>query len=893
MMIRKVVEILKSIKGIRRRRSQREIPFNVVFSYFKDILNNNNRAIEIIADMGDKLSGDYLFDINYVKNAYTTLSEAIADSLRSFDILTENKYPELHDIIIRIDNRIKKMIYGEERSLGGEVTVFGGEGTVVETPLVCFFEDITSDMRQAVGGKNTNLAEIKNYLKLKIPDGFVITTAAYEQFIKHNGIDKEITKFIQENNLSGLRRLILNGDIPVELDRAIDGAIKRMREMGHHRVAIRSSAEEEDSDVSFAGQFETILNVPLEKEMVEDAYKEVISSLFSERAIAYQRRFGFEPGSLRMAVGCLAMVDARVSGVIYTDYYIRSTGGEVTVPGILINASWGLGKSIVEGHVDPDYYFLSKETKPRLIEKRIGRKERLTRCRNNWWGSNSWWRSNSGGIEEIDTPDDLRDRACLTEEEVIELARIAMIIERHFGRPQDIEWAIDNDGRIFLLQSRPLTILGAPRVTLSQKNHEIFGDSTGEEERETPLQPSGDDEIIMGKGIIVQKGVGAGRAFILRNMEELDRFPKGAVLVARHDSSEFVRIMPYAAAIVTDVGNPTSHMASLSREFRIPTIVNAENATVLIKNNEEITVKADEEGICIYRGIKRELLEKANMSQKMLDDIYEFRKKRYILRHITPLNLTDPLREDFTPEGCKTLHDVLRFIHEKSVEELIEKAEKGAKGYRPIRLRLPIPAGISVIDIGGALKTKPGERAADIEEIVSVPLRAIVKGMVYPGAWHSDMIALSLRDFMTGMMRAPEITAETTINSHVAIASAEYLNLSLRFGYHLNMLDCYCSENPRNNHIYFRFMGGATDITKRTRRIKLIAIVLREFGFSIKTEGDVIIARLGNIGKDEMESILDHLGRLIAYTRQLDAVLHDDSAVERYARKFMEGEYEI
>lgn len=368
-MIKDIIVFLKSIL-LKRRRSRAELPFNLVFSRFKDILNSNTKALEIMADMGDKLSGDYLFDINYIRKAYSDLSEALNNSIRSFDTLTEKrgpqkikgfsgviiKYPELHDVFARIDGRIKKMVYGE---------VTGGD-----IPLIVLYEDITWDMRHAVGGKNANLAEVKNYLKLNIPDGFAITTSAYDEFIRHNGIDKQLKRLIDEMNLAELKRLIMGGNIPPELDSAIEEAIQRLLGKGYHRCAIRSSAEEEDSEVSFAGQFETVLNVPLNKEKVEDAYRNVIASLFSERAITYQKRFEFEPGSLRMAAGCLVMVDARASGVIYTEYYSHKTSG------ILINATWGLGKSIVEGQVDADRYFLSKEAEPGLIEKRVGKKKR-------------------------------------------------------------------------------------------------------------------------------------------------------------------------------------------------------------------------------------------------------------------------------------------------------------------------------------------------------------------------------------------------------------------------------------------------------------------------------------------------------------------------------------
>jgi len=270
-----------------------------------------------------------------------------------------------------------------------------------------------------------------------------------------------------------------------------------------------------------------------------------------------------------------------------------------------------------------------------------------------------------------------------------------------------------------------------------------------------------------------------------------------------------------------------------------------------------------------------------------------------VLRYISPLNLVDPLMERFTPEGCKTMHDLLRFMHEKAVMELVDNALNGLKGQAAMKLDLPIPAGIIVVDIGGGLdSTKNLQGVSDsviFEQVVSIPLKAVLRGMMHPGVWHSGPVSLRVNDFLTSMTRLPDIVSGSdgyAVNN-VAVVSHEYLNLSLRFGYHFNMIDCYCSETPRNNHIYFRFTGGATDMVKRSRRIELLAIILKEYGFNTKSKGDLIIGRIANMGQDDMEKILDGIGRLIAYTRQLDAALHDDSKVERYARNFLNGIYEI
>ncbi|MBI5050389.1 MAG: hypothetical protein HZC11_05865, partial [Nitrospirae bacterium] len=764
------------------------------------------------------LSGDYLFDINYIKGAYSELTSAIKDSLQGFDMLTQSSYSQLHETFNRIDRQIREALNDRIQSTG---------------EAVIFYENILWDKYHVVGGKNANLAELKNYLKLNVPEAFSITTYAFDKFLKHNNL-QEIIKAIDvntaESKLKELQDSIINSEIPPDLDIAIGKALEEIRKRcgGDCFLAVRSSAEEEDREFSFAGQFETVLNVSLESGAVKEAYRNVIASLFSEKAVIYMKQLCYGISNFKMAVGCMVMVDAVSSGVIYSANPHRDDNA------MIINATWGLGRSIVEGEVAADFYAVRKALTPEIIDEKTGRKESMI------------INHKEGGTKKVKTPDAIRDKPCLSEEQVLELARLSMLIEKHFRGPQDIEWAIDKGGRIFILQARPLRI---DERNYSAETYFSKKDLLSEERLTGRI-------LMSDKGIAIQKGVAAGRVFILKQADELDRVPKAAVLVSKHDSSNFIKVMPYISAIVTDTGTPTSHMASLCREFRIPAIVNTGDATGILKHGQEITLYLDDdEKNVIYEGIIGELLEYADLTSMRMEEIYEFRKKRYILRYISPLNLVDPMMESFTP----------------------------------------IPTGIVVIDIGGGLNIIPGKRSAAYEEITSIPLRAIIKGMLHPGVWHSDAIPLKAGDFFTSMMRMDDIVSGSAnfSSQHIAIASREYLNMGLRFGYHFNLIDSYCSENQRNNHIYFRFAGGATDITKRSRRIQLIADILKEYGFSIKTKGDLIIARLANIGRDEMENILDRLGRLIAYTRQMDAMLHDDSAVKRYTKNFLEENYRL
>jgi pyruvate,water dikinase len=217
------------------------------------------------------------------------------------------------------------------------------------------------------------------------------------------------------------------------------------------------------------------------------------------------------------------------------------------------------------------------------------------------------------------------------------------------------------------------------------------------------------------------------------------------------------------------------------------------------------------------------------------------------------------------------------------------------KEHAAVKLDLSIPAGIIAIDIGGGLHVDTGTEHASFEQITSVPLRAVIKGMLHPGVWHADAVSLKVNDFLSSMMRVPDMASQRNdyVGYNVAVASTEYANLSLKFGYHFTMIDCYCSETARNNHLYFRFVGGATDITKRSRRVQLIAEILKGHGLTIEMKGDLIIGRIGNVRRDAMEALLEQIGRLLAYTRQLDAVMHDDFAVERYVRNFLKGDYEL
>ena len=863
--MKNIMKKMRSIVG--RRAGQRRAgtaDVRLVFTSYKKILDDNGRALEIITDMGEKMSGGYLFDIIYIRKAYSDLAASVKVSLKDFHQLTGRRYPEMNSVFGRIDAHIRGLIDGTSAH---------------RERLAVRYADITPEMAREMGGKNYHLAELGNRLGLEVPEGFALTVFAYEEFIRHNHLGDYIAALAEEDDprrRHELRARILNGGFPPALEEALAGALEELRERsgGDLFLAVRSSAEEEDDVFSFAGQFETVLNVPSQIGAVRDAYRRVLASLFSDEAMAYQGRLGYSPGGLRMAAGFVAMVDAVASGVAYTADPLGRDQGVM-----LVNSAWGLGKSVVEGSTEADIFKVGKSEPHELVEARLGRKETRTALRE------------AGGVEELETPEEQRGSPSLTSEQLAGIARQAAVIENYYHHPQDIEWAVDGRGRVAILQARPLRVRKNAPEAGGEKKLEP-GQAGGPESRQDGGAMTSSHPVLMhNRGSVVQAGAVGGRVFLVSSPEALEEFPRGAILVARNDSPQFVRAMPYASAIITDSGNPASHMASISREFRVPTVVGTGIATDVLKSGAEITLRAEEDGgMTIYGGIARDVIDNQHDTFLKLEELYEFRRRKYIMKFITPLNLVNPFTDQFAPEKCQTIHDILRFIHEKSMRELIESSRHAERSASLKRLDIPFMDDIHIIDIGAGLAGETGEVVA-LEQVSSVPLKAVIKGMSYPGAWRKGGVPISLSDFFTASMRTGAMLEDVDIN--LAVISHYYMNLAVRFGYHYSVVDCYCSERSTSNHIYFRFMGGGADMSKRQRRIELLEIILDHLGFISRAKGDMITATVTNISQEEAVRILDQAGRLMAFTRQLDAMLTSDEVVKNYAHRFIEGDYEL
>lgn len=457
---------------------------------------------------------------------------------------------------------------------------------------ILWFEELGKEDIPLVGGKNANLGEM-THAGIPVPPGFAITAEAYREFITETGIAERIYKIVEETVTDTndpkqyeeaskkVRQLIESTAMPSGIRKAIQdnyNELSKRTKASEIFVAVRSSATAEDlPDASFAGQQETYLNVKGADELVRKTVK-CWSSLFTPRAIFYRTEKGFRHEEVLISVGVQKMVNAKVAGVTFT---INPVSGESNQ--IVIEANWGLGESVVSGAVTPDDYVVSKNTL-QIIEKRIAKKT----------------------VEYIQDPktgktihaqiDTKRQKIpCLADKEVVKLAEIAKQIEAHYGKPQDIEWAIDRNlpfpENIYIVQSRPETVW-----SLKEK--------LPAEAPKTPPLPERPIEMkVVTKGMAAgTRGMGAGVAKIVFTPEDASKLmEKGDILVTDMTNPDYVPYMRMAGAIVTDKGGVTCHAAIVSRELGIPCVVGAENATKVMKNGNEYTVDA-RSGV-IYEGI--------------------------------------------------------------------------------------------------------------------------------------------------------------------------------------------------------------------------------------------------------------------------------------------------
>lgn len=449
-----------------------------------------------------------------------------------------------------------------------------------------------SDLAQ-VGGKNSSLGEMIGQLSglgVSVPGGFATTADAFRAFIAHNDLhariyDKLATIDVEDVPAlaaagAEIRQWVIDAPLQPALEADIRAAYAEMSKAAGSEnlaVAVRSSATAEDlPDASFAGQQETFLNVTGADDVVHKV-KEVFASLYNDRAIAYRVHHGFKHEDVFLSAGVQQMVrsDIGASGVLFT---LDTESGFRDV--VFVTASYGLGEMVVQGAVNPDEFYVYKPTlkagKPAILRRSLGAKQlRMV-----------YSEAPGERVRIEDTPQDLRGKFCISDEDVAELSRQALIIEQHYGRPMDVEWGKDGaTGKLYILQARPETVKSRAKATQIERY---------------ALQQRGE---VLAEGRAIGQKIGAGTARVVRSLEDMNRVQPGDVLVADMTDPDWEPVMKRAAAIVTNRGGRTCHAAIIARELGVPAVVGTGNALDAITDGDAVTVScAEGDTGFIYKG---------------------------------------------------------------------------------------------------------------------------------------------------------------------------------------------------------------------------------------------------------------------------------------------------
>ena len=830
--------------------------FRKKYESFKKLLDANNDTLELMARLESVAEGDFIFDMQFIRSRSISILNKVGVIVEELNILGDNRYEAINGIYEGLQAKISHEIAA---AIPADIV-----------PLVLPLAQVDRRFLHQVGGKNANLGEIKNRLGLPTPDGFVITNEAYRMVIEENLLADRIQSFLKNLNPDNMEALaaqsedlktaIRRAEIPAKLREEVAWHYQKLADALGYRpsLALRSSGIYEDQEFSFAGQFLTKLNVPFSEFF--PAYLEVLASQFNRRALVYLCQKKLVHREQAMSVGCLAMVPAVASGVLFTvDPMARQNDI------MLLDASWGLGPAVVDGTVTPDEFVLSKKPEISLLEQRLSDKTVMLEGQNN------------SGLTTVLVDGEKRHQPALTNEQLLALGRYGVQLEEYFGDPQDIEFAIDPQGSLLLMQARPLTV---------------------QEPQQEELQPrpSKDPQgLLIDHGTVACFGVASGPVFIIRKDEDLINFPEGSILVARHTSARYGMVLHKALGMVIDIGSATSHLAILSREFKVPALVDTGIATEILQPGQVITVDATH--MRVYEGKVPELLTRTNKKQTSpIVDTPIYAKLRRVLRWITPLNLVDPKLSDLTPDNCKTLHDITRFAHQLGIKEMFDLAEKASQqDVHSVRLKTHIPFNLHIIDLGGGIEADRRAKFVPPEAVTSIPMRALWQGISHPDISWAGPIPIDMKGLYSVVSRSLTATADHSDfwSRTFAIISHNYLNYSSRLGYHFATIDAYVGDTRNDNYITFRFKGGAADEVRRGRRVRFLGLVLEKLDFEVEVTGDLVVGRLWKYPRELLEEKLDLLGRLMGCARQRDMLMADDAIVDWYAAAFLAGNYKF
>jgi pyruvate,water dikinase len=817
---------------------------------FKALLEYDKASHEFLAMLEDIYYNDIKCDFQQIVFIYEQFSSSVFSMVEELLQMCPSRYWNLRAYFKKFDFYIRFMLEPESYDFS--------------PPFTMDLDDVPEAGEKIAGNKALKLALVKTRLDLPVPKGFVITTNAYHYFMEFNDLARPVNRLLAELDITDqgslnqtskkIHVLIMKAVVPKDIEDAVLLSLDALRKNGTDRngLALRSSAVREDTSTSFAGQYKTLINV--RDEDIITGYKEVIAGKYTEQALFYRISHGILDSETPMAVLILKMINAVSSGVIYT----RDT--DMQFPGsLLVHSVWGQGSLLVDGQSPCDVFRIHKSPSLAIEDMQVARKDHQIIL---------------DPDQQIKTVriDAIKAKSpSLKNDVALALGQMGIRIENFFNAGQDIEWCMDKDKNLYILQARPLNL------TLQPKKEKVS----------VPLP---DEHAVLCSGAeTICAGIGSGTVFSLKDLSMLSDVPQGAVLVAEHAEPIFVTTVNKLNGVVIRTGSRAGHFSSVLREFHIPAIVNVKNGFDNLTKETPVTVDAENgkvyEGyISITSSTDHEKKERFNHSS--------FKTKlRYLINFSSPLKLKDPESDDFVPESVRSLHDIIRFTHEKAVQEMFFMGSRaGSRKMGARKLILGIPMLFYVLDVGNGTRMLP-EKQKQIypDDISCVPMKAVMKGLLDPGICWTETSHFDWEEYDKIVMAGGIISADDASFGSYAVVARDYMNVNFRFGYHFVILDTRCTTEPDKNYILFRFSGGGGTPEGRLLRAEFLKKILTRSGFIVDIKSDLVDARINHVPFERMKKILQITGRLLGATKIMDMYIKETQDMNALAEEFMNG----
>ncbi|EHJ49086.1 Pyruvate, water dikinase [Solidesulfovibrio carbinoliphilus subsp. oakridgensis] len=788
------------------------------YNAFRELLRFDDACLELIAAIEDIHYGQAAVDWARVVHLARRLRISVEEMVARLTRLSPAHHLDLPEYAKKVDFYVQMAL-----------DVPAGD---MAPPFVVPLPEVAGDAARA-GGKAANLARAGRLGRVAVPPGFVVTTGAFRYFLEAGELRPKIDRWLRRVDLARpnelaeaaaeIRRLILGARLPDEVAGPLAEAARALAVGPDGEpllLAARSSAVAEDGRASFAGQYESLLDVPPDE--AATAYLRVVAGKYAAKAITYRVLTGYADEETPMAVLFLPMVPAVASGVLYT----RDSADE-DAP-MAAYAVPGLGADLVGGATTPERLALSRRPPHILLDRHT-----------------------------LDAP-------VLPEAAARKLAALGLALENAFEAPQDVEWVLGPAGALTVLQSRPMAVEGAPAVA-------------------PPPRPDV-PPLVVGGGR-ASGGAAAGTVRFAATVLDVADIPPGTVLVTPTLPPALARAADRLAAVVAVAGSRAGHFASVARELGLPVVTGVEDAFHALAEGAVVTVDAD--AGAVYPGRVASLLARPRQNRPSEGSPVAERLGR-LVPLIAGLTLTDPASPDFAPSRVKSLHDIVRFAHEKAVTEMFSLVGPGARGLASARkLKSHLPMTMYLLDLGGGVF----ESAAKDKELRPDQIRSAPMWALWSGLAADD----------TPWPEGPPITDDTAFDqtsggifasdskhlASYAVVSDLYAHVMLRFGYHFTVVDALCGPAESQNFVNFRFKGGGAGYEQRTLRLSCVRRILTHFGFTVRTSGDLLDASLARVPEHLVQKRLAMLGCLLAATRLLDMRLSGEADADAWVDRFL------